>query len=57
MIDADLNRGAMHAIARTLGLNLQSLSMAMTGYRTGPRYLEILQEVRKHLETKRKRPV
>jgi hypothetical protein len=55
MIDADLSRGAMHDIARALGLNLQSLSMAMTGYRTGPRYVEILQQVKEHLETKNKK--
>lgn len=55
MIDADLGWRATGNLARALGLNLQSLSMALTGYRSGPREKDILLKVKRHLEIIRKK--
>jgi hypothetical protein len=53
MIDADMGQGAIKDLAKSLGMNSNSLNMALTGYRTGPRSLEMLLEVKRHLEKKK----
>ncbi|MGE5840956.1 MAG: hypothetical protein ACM335_01670 [Deltaproteobacteria bacterium] len=57
MVDADLGRRATQDIAKALGLNLQSLSMAMSGYREGPRSREMLLLVKRYLAKKKKQAV
>jgi hypothetical protein len=49
MIDADMGQGAIKDLAKALGMNSNSLNMALTGYRTGPRYIEMLTQLKKHL--------
>ena len=49
MIDANMGQGAIKDLAKALGMNSNSLNMALTGYRTGPRYIEMLNQLKKHL--------
>ena len=55
MIDLDLDRpGSVEVLAREISteenpVNRNSLNMALTGYRQGPRYQEILKRLHSYL--------
>lgn len=50
LIDLELDRpGIQPLLAKRINVNSRSLSMALTGHRTGDRYFEILVELRDYL--------